>query len=1131
MKHAKKNTYFRNVHFFIERTKNIATIQNEQHVRDNFFTCLRKAALQWYTSEISIEAKQLMRYDENIDHWTTQLLNRFKKSIDVFMNTILKERYTMKDVRRRRKSKEYAAKILRIAKSAEFESMSNQIIIIYNELNVEFKKDLTKSVNVLFIDFFFREMNEVKDIWWQLILRNSKIYDDRRRYSFKQRSDDFIRSNLLRFNSQYQKQYSSYQDYFYQNYQQLSQFKNRSQSQLSTSKQSLAITNSTTVAFATSQSIYFNKYTGQASNRYENRQNKQKVYQTTVKNEENEHSMKENTVFINFAEYDEHDNELYYEKQSIMKKNFDEIFVDFVDFETIYKHCHKIFSFNNKLHYHLRHDQCNKKSIQIKKTFTMSAVFMYSADILEFTTSEIIESFVSTKNLNYDINFRNWNFLKTLIKLFSSNIDIHVCIDTECEAIFENKIFVKNKCSEIKIHIMTFSLRVKDIDATIHEINEYVQISLYFFEQKNDKSALTCITKEIYLMNDLKAKLLIENDFFESKSFIIDINSKKASIISCEIIIDLSIKQRDSFVKRNIHAMKTTLIRSKIEINVSAKFSVSDNKNFLFKSIKETNFTLFHHVVNSYINEIMIRNDSSHIVKNFKNFCLENVIELSYNECFQIESTKIHRALNVSKSNWIKTFKSVVAMFAFMIKSLKQSVKSKTFSYEFKKASAYFENQKEFTLTNEIMTYDDQKFIISYKKLIDEFSKLWKNEDFINIFKSQWMRFFLRENWQFCVNEKFKVYSLKLKNQKVINDIFDELQKKKRLKWITNSTSFSYFVFVAWRTINDIRKRRAIVDIRNLNKLLLSNVYSLSLQSDIISDLQKCSHISVFDATSFFYQWRIHFENTYKQTIVIFREQKTFLIFVMSNRNSVSYVQRQMNRILREIRHFAKAFIDDIVIRFRSFNEHFVHFRTVFSIFVNLNISIKSIKIFLDYSNVVLLKQRVNVLRLSITDEKLKTIACLKFSDTLKEFEHYLDLTEYIRNHIHYYSTIVKSLQNLKTVLLKFASKSDFKRKKFTDKTKIQLTHKKVLFFETLQKIINKSFMLYHFIATKTLWINLDTFKKFEINVIVFHVKNDVIINKWLSRTQILFVMFLNRQLTSAELKYWSTELETFELI
>ena len=70
----------------------------------------------------------------------------------------------MKNARRRRKSKEYATKILRIVKSAELESMTNQIAIIYNKLNVKFKRELIKSNNVLSIDFFLRKINKAKKI-------------------------------------------------------------------------------------------------------------------------------------------------------------------------------------------------------------------------------------------------------------------------------------------------------------------------------------------------------------------------------------------------------------------------------------------------------------------------------------------------------------------------------------------------------------------------------------------------------------------------------------------------------------------------------------------------------------------------------------------------------------------------------------------------------------------------------------------------------------------------------------------------------------------------------------------------------------------------------------------------------
>ncbi len=46
IKHAKKDTYFKNVHLFLERVKNVARVKNVTQIRKNLFTCLRKLALQ-----------------------------------------------------------------------------------------------------------------------------------------------------------------------------------------------------------------------------------------------------------------------------------------------------------------------------------------------------------------------------------------------------------------------------------------------------------------------------------------------------------------------------------------------------------------------------------------------------------------------------------------------------------------------------------------------------------------------------------------------------------------------------------------------------------------------------------------------------------------------------------------------------------------------------------------------------------------------------------------------------------------------------------------------------------------------------------------------------------------------------
>lgn len=51
-----------------------------------------------------------------------------------------------------------------------------------------------------------------------------------------------------------------------------------------------------------------------------------------IEDEKNDEFMKEKKlVSINFANYDEHENEFYYDKQTIAKENSNEIFIDLVN--------------------------------------------------------------------------------------------------------------------------------------------------------------------------------------------------------------------------------------------------------------------------------------------------------------------------------------------------------------------------------------------------------------------------------------------------------------------------------------------------------------------------------------------------------------------------------------------------------------------------------------------------------------------------------------------------------------------------------------------------------------------------------------------------------------------------------
>lgn len=105
-------------------------------------------------------------------------------------------------------------------------------------------------------------------------------------------------------------------------------------------------------------------------------------------------------------------------------------------------------------------------------------------------------------------------------------------------------------------------------------------------------------------------------------------------------------------------------------------------------------------------------------------------------------------------------------------------------------------------------------------------------------------------------------------------------------------------------------------------------------------------------------------------TIVTHRDKKTFNVAVMKYKNSLLYVQRQTNRVLRSCRNFVRAYIDDVVIFSKFLQEHLENLRSVFDFMLINNISINLKSAFLKYFSMSLLKQHVNSLDLFIEKEK-----------------------------------------------------------------------------------------------------------------------------------------------------------------
>ena len=254
----------------------------------------------------------------------------------------------------------------------------------------------------------------------------------------------------------------------------------------------------------------------------------------------------------------------------------------------------------------------------------------------------------------------------------------------------------------------------------------------------------------------------------------------------------------------------------------------------------------------------------------------------------------------------------------------------------------------------------------------------------------------------------------------------------------------------------------------------------------------------------------------------------------MNYKNLSTYVQRQINWLFREYRHFVKIYVNDIVVFSRTKIEHEIYLRKIFSMLNKNNISIKFIKIFLNYSSVSFLDQKIDWLNLITFEEKFKTIIKFRFSRTLRQFETYFDLIDWLRDYVVHYVDIFKLLQNRKIELLRdeFIAKNVIRF--YFLKTCVQhFTTKELISFDILQIILTKFFYFVHSNLKRQLFVDLNVNKKFDFDV-MFYVKKFYLdqfeFDKYFSR-HVIKSIFFNRLFIDVETKYWFIEMKIVDIV
>ena len=162
---AGKHVYYLDVFVFVDRLKELARKQGAAKVIDLIPSCLRGSALIWWTVEVDDMAKELLEGSKKLEQWTTILIKQFRTAPTEALTALCASTYNLQDLRRGMSPRMWIHGQLHLARSAELDSVFNQLTIIYGRMGPYFQEQLDPPSPSTRLSDFLRQVDMKTPAW------------------------------------------------------------------------------------------------------------------------------------------------------------------------------------------------------------------------------------------------------------------------------------------------------------------------------------------------------------------------------------------------------------------------------------------------------------------------------------------------------------------------------------------------------------------------------------------------------------------------------------------------------------------------------------------------------------------------------------------------------------------------------------------------------------------------------------------------------------------------------------------------------------------------------------------------------------------------------------------------------
>ena len=168
---AGRHTFYKDIYAFVDRLKDFVEIKGEEKVREVLPMCFRGESLTWHSTELTDLEKTLLR-TASLTAWYDSLIKRFKERASVAVHHLQTERYTLLDARNGKSPRTYVQNLIRHAKAAEFDSIYNQLTVAWNNLALEFRRDIPEPTPSTTLGQFLDQVDSKSNIWNEMSRQN-----------------------------------------------------------------------------------------------------------------------------------------------------------------------------------------------------------------------------------------------------------------------------------------------------------------------------------------------------------------------------------------------------------------------------------------------------------------------------------------------------------------------------------------------------------------------------------------------------------------------------------------------------------------------------------------------------------------------------------------------------------------------------------------------------------------------------------------------------------------------------------------------------------------------------------------------------------------------------------------------